>query len=672
MIEYRRGSRFVEGGNSELYLGVAVGHGGFERRVVLKAVRAELEFDSAQRGRLAGEARLLSQLHHPGVIRISDFVEIQGRSYQVLEYLDGQDLRSWAARAEVNTAPFQDPVVSHVIRQLALTLEYVHGARDHEARPLAILHRDVSPGNVVLTHAGEVKLVDFGIARWRDQESLTKLGETAGTPGFMAPEQLTGGPQDARADVFSLACLAHWMLSGESPAAGRDEEARLLAGQPIDLSPRIPPTWRALLARGLEPSPARRFSSAGAMAVALAQMSSPQELQTEDAVRAWVSERHSGSLPAVSPADLWRVGGEITGSMELPAAISDRPPTALALAPEATVATVPNARPEPRGSFVRPSTLTRPDDFTQDSEVGTDPDEATESKGPAREAPTARGLSAAPSYLELTGPGPMVRAAEDTPASSGDTPPPRSSITPPRIVTRSQPSALLFLAMVLVVFGVAFGVSRLSWTLDPPTSASRVRSAPARERPVAVVLPPEVEPEHPTPPPPPKGEASTEVLRPPRGRPLRSAPNITPPTSEEATTPASWAPPIIAWSVERALEDKGLPKDGLDWVDAQSAAHWRGCLRARDATCLESLGPKLISAIESTAVDTNFLTRQLEALEAALGRRVAQFQPTELEALDRRLLDLKLLARQNPDRRQLRRALQEVRSIQQRLSAKAR
>lgn len=679
MIEYRRGSRFVEGGSSELFLGVAVGLGGFQRRVVLKAVRADQESESAQRGRLAGEARLLSQLHHPGVIEISDFVELEGRMYQVLEHLDGKDLRAWAAEAEDAAVPFAAAAVLHVIRQLALTLEYVHEARDHEGRALGIIHRDLSPGNVVLTHAGEVKLIDFGIARWRDQDGHTKLGETVGTPGFMAPEQLAGGPLDARADLYSLGCLAHWMLTGESPAAGPEAEARLLAGHPPGLSPRLPPAWRPLLERALEANPARRFPSAAVFGSALGQVSSGAEAQTEGAVRAWPGAQRVEASPGGSPADLWRVGWEATGSVGELAAPRDRPPTAMASAPEPTVATVANAARDSGISFVRPSTMTRPEDFTAESESDTQPDEEdTGSKTLELEDTTARSLTAAPSHVELPGPGPMPWVPAETPPVPNETPP-RISITPPRVVEHTEPSPLRLVAMALIVFGVAFGASRFFFGLGASASgpAPAPEQRPRLEQLTATPSPVPAVEEPPTPvarlepepaPSPPEGEAAPEVPRPPRRKPPRSAPGggreaAAPPTPEEP----AWSPPIVVWSLDQALDDKGLPKSGLEWLDAEQAAVWRRCLRERDAACLERVGPQLIVAVERSSIDVSFLSRQLEALEASLRQRSTQFEAAELEALDQRLLDLKLLARQSPDRRQLRRALEEVRSLQLRL-----
>lgn len=681
MIEYRRGSRFVEGGSSELFLGVAVGLGGFERRVILKAVRPELETDPAPRQRLADEARLLSKIHHPGVIKISDFVELEGRSHQVLEYLDGKDLRAWAKAAPDPSAPFQPQVVLHVIKQLALTLEYVHGARDEDGQALGILHRDVSPGNIILTHAGEVKLIDFGIARWRGQESYTRVGETVGTPGFMAPEQLSGGPMDARSDLFSLACVAHWMFTGSSPVAPPDAESRLLAGKPVALSAQVPERWRPLLARALEVNPARRPASAGAWAVMLSQLREPGEAPTEDEVRAWVTAAPSTAAARAAPTEgLWSVGWEVTGSQSEGAQAELRPPTAMVVAPEATSATIEAAAHSEVLSFVRPSTFTRPDETTQDTDGGAEDEEDTESKGIDLEDTTA-GALASPARVDPTDLRPARAYAESPPMSPEDTPA-RISLTPPRIVEHTDPSPLRLVAMAVFVFAVAFGVSRLLWQATSSGAPSAPRPAPAPitvkepppppDEPLVAVAPPSGPVLVPPAPAPVTEEApSEEVPRPPpRKRPSRAGTEA-PRAAAETPPPApAWAPPIIVWSVERAVEDKGLPRSGLDWVDATRARAWKECLRKHDVPCLDRLGPELLAELERAQIDGPFLSRKLEELESTLREVSSELTERELEAIDRRLLDLKLLARQSPDRRQLRRALEEVRSTQARLQKK--
>ena len=136
---------------------------------------------------------------------------------------------------------------------------------DADGRALGIVHRDVSPGNVLVGWNGDVKLTDFGIAFARDRTAQTAAGHVKGTMAFMAPEQLMQGEIDGRTDLFALGCVLHLLLTGDSPLSGEHALADLVAGKPLTLAPGLAPDIQAILARATQLRRAERFADAGAL-----------------------------------------------------------------------------------------------------------------------------------------------------------------------------------------------------------------------------------------------------------------------------------------------------------------------------------------------------------------------------------------------------------------------
>jgi serine/threonine-protein kinase len=257
----------------EVFRAVAVGAGGFEKPVVVKRILPQLA-PSAQLGAMfAEEARLMSRLAHPNIVQVIDFGEGQGGEYfLVMELVDGLDLGRFRDSYALRALEVPVPLALHVAVHALRGLHHAHTRAYQDGRTL--VHRDVSPGNVLLSLVGEVKVADFGVA-WVAQPGGSGGDERlVGKPAFMAPEQYLGGAIDARADVFSLGVVLFELLTGELPFAGDDTERQRAAREGRRRSARaLRPALReplvAILDRALAPDPAGRFSTARAMAQAI-------------------------------------------------------------------------------------------------------------------------------------------------------------------------------------------------------------------------------------------------------------------------------------------------------------------------------------------------------------------------------------------------------------------
>jgi serine/threonine-protein kinase len=234
---------------------------------------------------------------------VLDFGLEAGAPYLVLEYVEGVDL----ARALAARGPLTPALVRHLGLCLLRALEHVHGLRDTQGEWLGLVHRDVSPANVLLGHTGDVKLGDFGIAKGLRTPSRTAPGSTRGTLRYMSPEQLRGGPLDARADLFSLGVLLYEAVVGRIPFAAATDAQLLLAVRDVRLEPaehllqRAGPALASVLQRALRPHPAERFASAGDMARALLDVDTGSGAEQPWHVAALVAETlAAGRTPGAS------------------------------------------------------------------------------------------------------------------------------------------------------------------------------------------------------------------------------------------------------------------------------------------------------------------------------------------------------------------------------------
>jgi tRNA A-37 threonylcarbamoyl transferase component Bud32 len=265
-----------EGGMARVYLALARGTGGFERLFVIKRLHEHLSRQPEAVRQFMDEARLGASLVHSNVVPVYDFGQVNGEYYMASEYILGRDMDAVLRRAfERDGYPLEPATVFLVAQEVLKALGYAHTRQDSQGRPLGIVHRDVSPMNIIASARGEVKLLDFGIAKSADRSTRTQAGLVKGNVNFISPEQARGLEVDGRADLFSLGLTLYWCLTGELLYEGQNDFERLLqaAEGPNESHweriARLPPPAAAILHRALQTHPADRFQTAEEFAMAL-------------------------------------------------------------------------------------------------------------------------------------------------------------------------------------------------------------------------------------------------------------------------------------------------------------------------------------------------------------------------------------------------------------------
>ncbi|HMJ14675.1 MAG TPA: protein kinase, partial [Polyangiaceae bacterium] len=272
---YELGERLGAGGMAEVYMATRAGPHGFNKRFAIKLILPQLAQDARFVQMFCDEARICAALTHPNIVQVTDFGESEGNLFMAMEYVDGIScaklLRAVAARGE----RFPLPSALFIAHEVLRALTFAHEARDEHGRPLRIVHRDVSPGNILIGRAGEVKLTDFGIVRSSFIDRRTYPGELKGKMGYMSPEQVIGGELDARSDLFTVGIVLAEMLLCRPLFPGRNEldilsrifeaDLRVLERYGSHLAPDLLATLRTALAR----EPNARFQTARDFAEAL-------------------------------------------------------------------------------------------------------------------------------------------------------------------------------------------------------------------------------------------------------------------------------------------------------------------------------------------------------------------------------------------------------------------
>jgi hypothetical protein len=265
-----------QGGMAEIYAAVTTGEGTFRRPVVIKRLRPELIADPAAVSQFCDEANLLAALHHPNIVAVHDFGRSQNQYFLAEEYVAGRNLGRIIERRLASTRrPLPVEIVAHVGCEILKGLEYAHGLRDGDGRPLSIVHRDVSPENVMVSALGEVKLLDFGVVKAEGRLTKTETGVVKGNVTYMAPEQARGLEVDHRADLYSLALVLYFCCAGR-PLYAADTTYGLLmkagAGPGIEERASIrqlPRPFAAVVERATAQRLEERYGSAREMALDL-------------------------------------------------------------------------------------------------------------------------------------------------------------------------------------------------------------------------------------------------------------------------------------------------------------------------------------------------------------------------------------------------------------------
>jgi serine/threonine protein kinase len=270
---YRLVRRLAVGGMAEVYLAVAEGLSGFEKRVVVKRLLPQHARDGELVAMFLDEARLVASLEHPNIGAVYD-VGAEGDEYFfAMEHVAGRDLRDLLAAHAGEPLPLPEALA--IVMRVAEALHHAHEQRDAEGRLLEIVHRDVSPSNVLVSAGGQVKLVDFGVAKWAAQRTETRHGVLKGKCAYMSPEQCRAQPLDRRSDVFSLGVVLYELTTGSRPFEGSTDfeiMTALVKGEPEPPSarwPEYPAALESIVLRALAPRPEDRFATAQELSRAL-------------------------------------------------------------------------------------------------------------------------------------------------------------------------------------------------------------------------------------------------------------------------------------------------------------------------------------------------------------------------------------------------------------------
>ena len=269
---YQLIDRVAVGGMAEVFKAKRAGVEGFEKIVALKRILPHLSENKEFLDMFVDEAKMVVGLAHPNIVQIFDLGRIEKSYYIAMEYIHGRDLRTIMRRARDKGLRMPLDLSLRVVGQVCAALEYAHRKKDERGQPMQIVHRDVSPQNILISFEGEVKLVDFGIAKAATKASNTDRGALRGKLLYMSPEQAWGRPIDRRSDVFSLGIVLYEMLTETKPFVGAGTEVSILelVRQCVitaarEINPRVPEPLDRLIMKALEREPDERYQDAGQM-----------------------------------------------------------------------------------------------------------------------------------------------------------------------------------------------------------------------------------------------------------------------------------------------------------------------------------------------------------------------------------------------------------------------
>ncbi|MFK7999002.1 MAG: protein kinase [Polyangiales bacterium] len=262
-------AKIGHGGMAEVFLAANRGPAGFTKLTVLKRLHPHLEEEEGLVGMFLDEARLAARLNHPHVVQTYEISHAEGLHYLAMEYLEGQSLARVLRHARKVDEPLPLSVGVKLFIDVLDGLHYAHSLRDFDGSPLNVVHRDISPGNLFITYEGQVKILDFGIAKAGTQLNETRAGQVKGKFAYIAPEQAAPGAHDHRADLWSLGVVMWEAFAGRRLFKGDSEVLTLhntLTSQILSLDETgIPAPLAAIVDRSLQRDPMARYQSAREM-----------------------------------------------------------------------------------------------------------------------------------------------------------------------------------------------------------------------------------------------------------------------------------------------------------------------------------------------------------------------------------------------------------------------
>ncbi len=290
---YALHGEIASGGMASVHLGRLLGQVGFARTVAIKKLHAQFSKDPSFVAMFLDEARLAARIRHPNVVPTLDVVSLEDELFLVMEYVHGESLARLQrfARAREEHIPIEIAVgvMSHALHGL----HAAHEAKTERGQPLEIVHRDISPQNILVGVDGVGRVLDFGIAKATSRLQVTLEGQLKGKLAYMAPEQLEQQEVDRRVDVFAASVVLWELLAGrrlfvgDIPARVMKQVLTYVVPKPSEIAPDVPAELDDIVMRGLDRDPARRYASAREMAIAL---EATGRVATQHAIGTWVEK----------------------------------------------------------------------------------------------------------------------------------------------------------------------------------------------------------------------------------------------------------------------------------------------------------------------------------------------------------------------------------------------
>jgi serine/threonine protein kinase len=283
--------KIAVGGMAEVFKAKRTGVAGFEKVVAVKRILPHLSYNREFVDMFIDEAKMVAGLQHPNIVQIFDLGRIGTSYYIAMEYVHGADLRTLLRRLRERGLRVPLDVAVFVASKVSAALEHAHAKHDAEGRPMRIVHRDVSPQNILISFDGEVKLVDFGIAKAATKASRTEKGALRGKLMYMSPEQAWGRPMDQRSDLYSLGIVLYEMITDQRPFVGTSDMSLLdkvregSVMPPRALEPSVPELLERLVLKALSKEPDRRFRDAGDLHQELEDLLKEHPVSAKDVAR---------------------------------------------------------------------------------------------------------------------------------------------------------------------------------------------------------------------------------------------------------------------------------------------------------------------------------------------------------------------------------------------------
>ena len=319
------------GGMAELFRAMITSVQGFEKLIAIKKILPHLAGEEDLVNSFIDEAKLAALLHHQNIVQIYDFGSLEETYFIAMEYLLGKDCRIICNKAKARNIPLDRQNALFIVSRICAGLDYAHNLKDFQGKALNIIHRDISPQNILITYEGDVKIVDFGIAKAASQNTHTQMGMIKGKVAYMSPEQATGKAIDHRSDIFSCGIILYELITGNRMFSGdtmhilskiRDAEYV----RPEESLPDLPDKLLKVFDRALQKEPENRYQSCGDMlndleeCMQLGTHPSPQGLakymKTLFAEEIVAEEQHLQKITKI---------GLMQGKKEAPSANQDKP-----------------------------------------------------------------------------------------------------------------------------------------------------------------------------------------------------------------------------------------------------------------------------------------------------------------------------------------------------------